>query len=159
MKKIIALSCALAVLIGLLCGCTVGDPGAYVPTGSGLTYDDPTGDTQATQPPEETELELSMVYNVSASGNPFLCTDPSNRAWMSLLYQGLFAVDSDYTAWPLLCSEFWVSNDMMTYSFYVRDDATFSDGTPVTTRDVMASLEHAMKTDMYRGRFHLVRSL
>lgn len=159
MKKILSLCCALLLLAGLLPGCTVGDPGAYVPTGSGLTNDDPTEDIQATDPPEETELELTMVYNVNANVNPFQCTDPSNRAWMSLLFQGLFAVDSKYEAWPVLCDRFWVSTDMMTYSFYIRKDATFSDGTPLTTADVMASLEYAMESDMYKGRFHLVRSL
>lgn len=159
MKKILSLGCAMLLLVGLLAGCSVGSQGAYVPTGSGLTYDDPTQDAPAITPTEGTELELSMVYNLTASGNPFQCTDPSNRAWMTLIYQGLFAVDSNYEAWPILCSQFWVSTDMMTWSFYIRDDATFSDGTPLTPEDVLASLEYAMKSDMYKGRFHLVRSL
>ena len=159
MKKIIALGCAILLLVSLLPGCTVGGKGAYVPTGSGLTYDDPTENVQATEPTEEAELDISMVYNVTASGNPFQCTDPSNRAWMSLIYQGLFAVDSNYEAWPILCDRYWVSTDMMTWSFYIHDNVTFSDGTPLTPEDVLASLEHAMEIDMYRGRFHLVRSL
>lgn len=159
MKKILALCCAVLLLVSLLPGCTVGGRGAYVPTGSGLTYDDPTEHVQSTEPTEEAELELSMVYNATASGNPFQCTDPGNRAWMSLIYQGLFAVDSNYEAWPILCSNYWISTDMMTWSFYIRDDVTFSDGTPLSPEDVLASLEYAMECDMYRGRFHLVRSL
>ena len=159
MKRILALCCAVLLLASLLPGCTVGGKGAYVPSGSGLTYDDPTENPQATDPTEEPELDISMVYNVAASVNPFQCTDPSNRAWMSLIYQGLFAVDSNYETWPILCKNYWVSTDMMTWSFYIHDDATFSDGTPLTPEDVLASLEYAMSIDMYRGRFHLVRSL
>lgn len=159
MKKILALLCAVLLLVSLLPGCTVGGREAYVPTGSGLTYDDPTEQAQATAPTEETELDIAMVYNITASVNPFQCSDPSNRAWMSLIYQGLFAVDSNYEAWPILCSNYWVSTDMMTWSFYIHENATFSDGTPLTPEDVLASLEYAMEIDMYRGRFHLVRSL
>ena len=158
MKKILALGCAVLLLVSLLSGCTVGKT-TYVPHGSGLTYDDPTEGTLATDPTEEPELDITMVYNVDASENPFLCTDPSNRAWMSLIYQGLFAVDSNYEAWPILCESYWVSTDMMTWSFYIRDDATFSDGSPLTPEDALATLQYAMECDMYRGRFHQVRSL
>jgi len=158
MKKILALCCAAVLLVSMLAGCAVGrEP--YVPKGSGLTYDDPTENTRNTDPTEEPELDISMVYNAQASENPFKCTDPSNRAWMSLIYQGLFAVDSNYETWPILCKNYWVSTDMMTWSFYIRDNVTFSDGTPLTPEDVLASLEYAMECDMYRGRFHLVRSL
>ena len=159
MKKILALGCVALLLVSLLSGCTVGGRQPYVPHGSGLTYDDPTEGPQTTNPTEEPELDISMVYNVSASENPFLCTDPSNRAWMSLIYQGLFAVDSNYDTWPILCKSYWVSTDMMTWSFYIHDNVTFSDGTPLKPEDVLASLQYAMASDMYRGRFHQVRSL
>lgn len=159
MKRLLALLFAALILVSLLPGCTVGGPGAYVPTGSGLSHDDPTESVQPTDPTEEDELELSMVYNISASGNPFQCTDPSNRAWMSLIYQGLFAGDSNYEAWPILCANYWVSTDMMTWTFYIHNNVTFSDGTPLTVEDVLASLEYAMQSDMYRGRFGQVRSL
>lgn len=159
MKKICALLLAALILVTLLPGCSVGGSGEYVPTGNGLTYNDPSENTQATSPTEEAELELTMVYNMDASVNPFQCTDPSNRAWLSLIYQGLFAVDSDYVAWPILCSGYWVSTDMMTYSFYIDENATFSDGTPLRPEDVLASLEYAMDSDMYSGRFYQVRSL
>lgn len=159
MKKILALLMAVLTLTGMMAGCSVGRQDVYVPTGNGLTYDDPSEDAEHTQPTEEAELELSLVYNTTASGNPFQCSDPSNRAWMSLIFQGLFAVDSKYVAWPILCDRYWVSSDMTTYSFYLRSGVTFSDGTPLTANDVLASLEYAMASDMYRGRFQHVRSL
>ena len=158
MKKILALGCAVLLLASLLSGCTVGKK-PYVPHGSGLTNDEPTEKPQTTDPTEEPELDIAMVYNATASENPFLCNDPGNRAWMSLIYQGLFAVDSNYDSWPILCKSYWVSSDMMTWSFYIHDNVTFSDGTPLKPEDVLASLKYAMECDMYRGRFHQVRSL
>lgn len=159
MKKLLALSCAILLLICLLPGCTIGGKGEYIPSGDGLTSDDATESTKNTAPQDEPEMDITMVYSVDAGENPFKCSDPSNRAWMSLIYQGLFATDSDYQTWPILCKSYWVSNDMMTWSFYIQDNATFSDGTPLTPEDVLTTLQYAMESDMYRGRFQYVRSL
>ena len=154
MKRILALLLAALMTIPMLSGCRIGDDGAYVPTGDGLTWDDPEH-SRPTEP--EREQELTMVYTPSESYNPYLTTNQLNRAWMSLIYQGLFATDSNYKTWPILCESYWMSGDMQTYIFYLRPDATFSDGTPVTVADVMATLQYAMDTQLYSGRFtHVV---
>ena len=158
MKRMTALLLAALTMASLLAGCATGEKTPYVPTGAGLTWDDPTQATEATQA-VETELELTMVYTPSDSYNPYFCEDVSNRAWMSLIYQGLFAVDSNYEAHPILCGSYWVSDDMQTYVFFLRSGATFSDGTKVTVTDVIASLNFAMESDMYRGRFRQVSSI
>lgn len=147
----------LLLLLSLcLFGCGTEDE-AYVPTGDGLYREDQTA--QTTAPQEETvEQELVLVYYPDRTMNPYTSTDYTNRALFSLIYQSLFVVDSDYQVSPMLCSRYTVTEDMKTYVFYV-EDATFSDGTPLTEEDVYASLQTAMTTPVYRGRFRHVDSV
>jgi len=100
-----------------------------------------------------------LVYYPNIPLNPFTCTDFTNRALLSLMYQGLFVTDSDYQVYPILCDFYTVSQDQRTYTFYLREDATFSDGTPVTMEDVLACYQKALQCDYYRGRFRNVYSV
>lgn len=156
MKRILALALTALVSLGLLTGCGT-EGGEYIPTGGGLTWDEPGQPTVATEPQEDNDL--ITVYTPDSTYNPYFSTDLNNRSWMSLIYQGLFATDSRYTSHPILCENFWMSDDMQTYVFYIHDDATFSDGTPVTLQDVEASLAFAMASDRYRGRFQHVETM
>ena len=152
MKQVLALMLCLMLL---LCGCA-GDRGAYVPTGDGLSYDEEyTGPQNTTEPKEEIQT-LSLAYYRGETLNPYLCTDFTNRALFSLLYQGLFTVDRDYVVEPQLCKRFTISEDMKRYTFYL-ENATFSNGAVLTVEDVVASLNAAWKSGFYKGRFlHVV---
>ena len=156
MKRILALLLAALMSLTLLTGCET-DGGEYIPTGGALTWDDPDQPTIATAPPDDNDL--ITVYTPDTTYNPYFSTDLNNRAWMSLIYQGLFTVDSKYQSHPMLCENYWVSDDMQTYVFYIRSDATFSDGFPVTLQDVEASLAFAMTSQRYRGRFQHVTTM
>lgn len=145
MKRIVAI---LLCLILLFSGCATGnDP--YVPTGDGLEN----GDGPQTGLPEENAKDLSLPYYKNVTLNPYLCTDYTNRALFSLLYQSLFAVDRNYKVEPQLCKTYSHSQDMTVYTFYLEENATFSDGTAVTATDVAASLNAAWQSDYYKGRF------
>ena len=155
MKRLIAILLTLSIC--LLMGCAEEET-AYVPTGDGLTMEEDLT-PQETEPEEETvEQELVLVYYPNITMNPYTCTDFTNRALFSLIYQGLFTVDTNYNVSPMLCTRYTVSEDMRTYVFYVNG-ATFSDGTPVTVEDVYESLQAARTSKIYKGRFLHVSSL
>ncbi len=162
MKKSIALLLAGLLYLGLLSGCDRAPEDPYVPTGAGLTWDDPQetlpGDSLTPTEPEP-EQELTLAYHPQEGYNPYTTNDVTNRTWLSLVYQGLFAIDRNYEAFPILCDSYWVSNDMQTYVFMIRPDAVFSDGTRVRVEDVIASLEYAMQSQRYKGRFGYVTSV
>ena len=147
MKHIVGLLLALTLL---LCGCSTAE-NPYIPTGDAL------GEGVVQSPTEDvTERTLSLAYYPERSMNPLTCTDATNRAVLSLMYQGLFTVDRQYQVAPMLCQSYQVSRDMRTYVFYVRTDATYSDGTAVTPSDVVACLQAAMESPVYEGRFRHV---
>ena len=152
MKRAVALSLALILL--LLPGCN-RDLGAYEPTGKGLTWEEGDPHVETTEAVIQ-EKDLVLMYYPDVPMNPFICADYTNRALFSLIYQGLFVTDSDYQVHPILCDYYTVSADSRTYTIYLRQDATFSDGTPVTIEDVLACYQQALVVDYYRGRFRCV---
>lgn len=156
MKKILLLILCAVLVPGLFAGCNQ-EPAPYIPTGGGLA--DATEATAETAPPAEQEQSLTLVYYPNKTFNPYTCTDFTNRALFSLLYQGLFSVDRDYNVEPVLCDSYRMSDDMQSYTFYIDARATFSDGTRLTIDDVLASLETAWESDVYRGRFYHVTAM
>ncbi|MHA6264419.1 ABC transporter substrate-binding protein [Arenibacterium sp. CAU 1754] len=57
-----------------------------------------------------------------------------------LVYDTLFALDENLEPQPQMVSEWSVSEDQLTWSFTLRPDQTWHDGTPVTAEDCVASL-------------------
>ena len=140
MKKWLAIVLALV----LLTGCSQQTPGTLLPE------DDQTEAPQAPTTPEG-DIIYSLAYYPDRSLNPFTSTDYTNRMLFSLVYQGLFSVDSSYTPYPILCDTYSVSADLRTWTFTLAA-ATFSDGTAVTANDVAASLTAARGSAWYGTR-------
>lgn len=153
MKRATALLLAITLSLTLLAGCHT-ERSPHIPTGDAL--EDASGSTTA--PEAEQSQQLSLAYYPDRSLNPYTCADYTNRCLFSLLYQGLFTVDREYTASPVLCRSYYRSRDMRTYIFYL-EEAAFSDGTTVTDADVVASLLAAMESSYYSGRFGHVLSV
>lgn len=75
--------------------------------------------------------------------NPILAISDADRDLVSLVYSGLLRATPEGTLIPDLASSYEVSDDGLTYSFTIRDDATFQDGTPVTADDVLYTIARA----------------
>jgi peptide/nickel transport system substrate-binding protein len=59
-----------------------------------------------------------------------------------LLFDYLTYIDEDGKPGPWLAKSWEISPDGRSYTFYLRDDVTFSDGTKLNADAVLASLEH-----------------
>ena len=149
MKRILCLLLAAVMALTMLCGCE-NDKDAYVPTGNGLTGEDGVNPVAPQQ--QEQNQSLALIYYAEKTMNPYSCTDFTNRTLFSLLYQSLFVADRDSNVEPMLCKQYSRSRDMKTYVFYL-EEATFSDDTVITDRDVAASLQAAKSSTVYGGRF------
>ncbi|MDQ1850599.1 ABC transporter substrate-binding protein [Gemmobacter fulvus] len=57
-----------------------------------------------------------------------------------MVYDTLFGLDAESTPQPQMVSKWDVSEDRLTYTFELRDGLAFSDGTPVSSRDCVASI-------------------
>lgn len=149
MKRLFA---GVLCLCMLLCGCSQSTDNPYTPTGNALEYGPGQTGPAPQTPQEEAAAGFSLPYYKDKSLNPYTCNDFTNRVLFSLLYQGLFSIDRNYTVQPQLCKTYTVSEDMKTYTFTL-EKATFSNGKTVTAADVAASLNAAKAGDYYKGRF------
>ena len=153
MKRFLGLLLCAALIGGTMSACKE-DKTVYVPTGDGLTWDEATRPAYS-QPVEQT---MSLTYYADRSLNPYQCGDYTNRTLFSLVYQGLFSVDKDYTVEPVLCKNYTVAPDLRLWYFW-PEEATFSDGEVLTADDVAASLNAALESPWYSGRFGFVESV
>ena len=76
--------------------------------------------------------------------DPALSTDvPTGRA-VAYVFDGLTTFTPDARVEPALAERWEVSPDGSRYTFHLRRGVTFSDGRPLTARDVMASWTRAL---------------
>ncbi len=73
--------------------------------------------------------------------NPILALSEPDRDLVSLVFSGLLKVSPDGKMVGDLVSEYTISPDGKTYTFTIRDDVSFHDGEPVTTDDVLFTIE------------------
>lgn len=77
----------------------------------------------------------------------FYPLDPQERDILSvynLMYEGLVSIDDNYQIQPCLAQRWEESNGGRTWTFHLREDLFFSDNTPVTAQDVVASMEYIL---------------
>lgn len=152
MKKIICLLLVFAMILPVFSGCGRSiDNSGYVPTGDAILMED---EEYIEEEEEEEDQQLTLAYYPDRSLNPLFGSDYTNRVLMSLMYQGLFAVDNQKNVTPILCGRYQVSANLRNWIIYVDPNATFSDGTKVTAEDVVATYNWAMANDYYVNRFY-----
>lgn len=156
MKRWMALFLALAMTLGFFSGCANKiDNSAYVATGDAILMEGQ--EPEDIMPEEENTQELTLAYYPSRSLNPLFGSDYTNRVLMSLMYQGLFAVDNKKNTTPILCGSYRISSNQQNITVYLDSNATFSDGSKVTPADVVASYWQAKENDYYANRYrHLI---
>ena len=64
-----------------------------------------------------------------------------------MVYDTLLGLDATQTIRPQMADSWTESDDHLTYTFTLRDKLAFSDGSPVTAEDVLASWTRWAETD------------
>ena len=92
--------------------------------------------------------------------NPIRALDSGSYAAQTLVYEGLVKYDSHMEIVPAIAQRFSVASDGLTYSFSLRDQARFSDGSKVTVDDVVASISLAQsKLSPYKADFACITNI
>lgn len=84
---------------------------------------------------------------------PLRVTDPVfSTAWTARnhgynIYDTLFSVNSTFEVKPQMVDTYEVSSDKLIYTFHLRSGLKFHDGAPVTSADVIPSLQRWAKRD------------
>ena len=76
--------------------------------------------------------------------DPAKASDSQGFTVVELLFAGLVRLDDNLLVVPDLAESWTVSEDGLIYTFTLREDSAFSDGSPITADDVVWSLNHAL---------------
>lgn len=102
---------------------------------------------------------FSLPYWSGQTLDPITCPDGSQQDLGALLYEGLFELDETFTAQPCLCASSSYDAATLTWTFTLRSGVTFSDGSPLTAADVVATLNRAANSQRYSARFSTIQSV
>lgn len=143
---------ALALAL-LLAGCE-----GLAPTASPTPTTSPTVTPISTPTPEKTELVLPWYS--SESIHPLTSANQTNLNLSPLMYEGLFQLDETFTPQALLCTSQSAGEDGLTWSFTLRGGVTFSDGSPLTSKEVVRSFQIAMEpSSLYSARLGNIKTV
>ena len=91
---------------------------------------------------------LNMPFYNQVSDNktfdPALSTDTNSIAAIDLVFTGLVQLDDNLKVQPQLASTYQMASDGLTWTFHLRPNLKFSDGTPLTSADVVYSINRAL---------------
>lgn len=84
--------------------------------------------------------------------DPMVTAAAPSRTFGYLVWDTLFALDTNGAVQPQMVDRWTRSADGLTWTFHLRDGLTFSDSSPVTAEDCIASLQRWMTLDTAMGR-------
>src|SRR6266699_817295 len=76
--------------------------------------------------------------------DPALSTDTNSIAAINNVFTGLVQLDDNLKIQPQLASSYDLASDGLTWTFHLRPNLKFSDGTPLTSADVVYSINRAL---------------
>lgn len=85
--------------------------------------------------------------------NPLLALSDADRDLTVLTYSGLMGLTGTGELAPVVASGYEISPDGKTYTFHIREDARFSDGTPLTASDVVFTIQKAQNSNIKSPEF------
>ena len=144
-KKLGALGAALTLTVGVLSGCTGGEA---VDVGGGGNAGGAGG-----------------VLNAAIGGEPDQLDPHKTSAYYSFqvlenVYDTLVEPDADLKMVPSLATKWTTSADQLTWTFTLREGVKFSDGSPLTSEDVVYSFERIIKEKLNNAyKFATVKSV
>jgi peptide/nickel transport system substrate-binding protein len=79
--------------------------------------------------------------------DPIVNTADITSRFALMVFDTLFSLDENLAPQPQMVGKYEVSQDGLSYTFMLRDNLKFHDGTPVTAEDVVASLQRWWEKD------------
>lgn len=140
-----------ASLVFLLCGCRDEK------TGSGETVTGAETGTEISQTVISTgAAEITVGYIKTDSFSPYKAKSVINSELIFLLHAGLFRLESDLSVSPVIAKAYTVDKNAITVT--IKDNAVFSDNTPVSADSVVRSFNAAKNSFLYSKQLESVIS-
>ena len=147
--KIKRSACIILALVMMLSAAACGK------NPSTLTYDnipESTGGKDVVRSAAADDV-FSLNCNSKYSFNPIIATNHSNQLVCALVYENMLELDNNFNVIKNIIVDWDYSEDYKSWIFTIDTAHTFHDGTPVTGKDLRYSLERAVTSDRFSGRF------
>lgn len=137
--RLVSAMLVLCVLLGCLYGCNDGSPA-----------EETTAVTNETPLTVVDERVIKLPYSRGDGLDPYNAVSQTNLQLAALVFDSLFTVTEDYSPRPLIASDFIITGTDLTVN--LLDSLVFSDGSTLTSEDVVYSYERAKESDIYSER-------
>ncbi|SKC92513.1 peptide ABC transporter substrate-binding protein [Maledivibacter halophilus] len=146
MKKVLSILLVLVLAVSLFTGCgqnTAND--TEEPNTNNEEEKDNIGAEE-----EKEEVPQVFTYNMGADPETLDPNRASENVGLTVLgntFEGLVRLDDNSKAEPGMAEKWDINEDATEFTFYLRDDAKWSDGKPVTAHDFKYSWVRALKPE------------
>ena len=137
-KAVLALLMAGTMMLGVV-GC--GSSSDTAGSGSATTGTESTGSDTAAAGSSDMNVMLETPVE---SLDPQQATDGTSFEVIADYTDGLMQMDADGQAVPAIAESYDLSDDGLTYTFHIRSDAKWSNGTPVIAADFVFAWQRAV---------------
>ncbi len=131
-KKYTALALTLIMSVGILSGC--GN----------------SGDKSSTASKEKDTIVYGISTSPSGVFNPLLTDSVYDDAVCEMVYSSLLKLDNELNLKPSMAEKYEISSDQKTITFKLKKDLKWSDGKPLTSKDVAFTFKSLASKD-YQG--------
>ena len=146
LKWILLVVFVLAAFVAVACGSDSSEEEADSSEGSALSTPTPVpSEPTATAPASEPTAGgvFRRQWADPPTLDPHLTTDTTSSFVVVELFSGLVTLNTDLELVPDIAERWEISADGLQYTFYLRPNAKFHDGKPVTAQDFKWSIERA----------------
>ena len=131
-------------IVAILLVCGLG--AACIAAGAALwrSVTDSTQEPLSLPPSERQQDETLCLWGAEpVTLDPAMVTDAQSAEYMVEIFSGLVTLDGDLRIVPDIAERWEVDREGRRYTFYLRTNVVFHDGTPVTAEDFKYSIERA----------------
>ncbi len=139
MKRLIAIFLMITVLLVSMCSLS----GCF-----GTTSENNSNDDLSSSGAKSNEIVVGIAQDPDNSLDPYKMTAAGTREVMFNVFEGLVKPDSDGNFICAVASDYKVSEDLLTYTFTLRDNVVFHNGEVCDTNDVLYSFKTCAATSV-----------
>ena len=142
-KAVLAIMMASAMVAGLA-GCGSTDT-TTTPSSTTGAVEAGSGDAAGDATPVAGGLDMNVMLETPVESlDPQQATDGTSFEVIANYTDGLMQMDADGAAVPAIAESYELSEDGLTYTFHLREDANWSNDTPVTAADFVFAWQRAV---------------
>lgn len=139
MKRLIAVFLMISTLITAMCSLS----GCF-----GATSQNGDENDLSSSGAKSNEIVVGIAQDLDNSLDPYMMTAAGTREVMFNVFEGLVKPDSDGNFVCAVASDYKVSDDLLTYSFTLRENVVFHNGEVCDTDDVLYSFKTCAATSV-----------